>query len=76
MVLFTSILTSAFTDIRSPSTDFSGPLIKTCITEKYRDGGNRIIWVSIINLKNKKQYSSHMLDMISSKGKVSQKFLK
>lgn len=76
MVLFTSILTSASTDIRSPSTDFSRPLIETCIIEKYRNGGNRTIWVSIINWKNKKQYSSHMLDMISSKGKVSQKFLK
>lgn len=76
MVQFTSILTSTSADIRSPSTDFSRPLIKTFVIEKYQNGGNRIIWVSISNLKNKRQSSSHMLEMISSKGKVSQKFLK
>lgn len=43
---------SASTDIRIPSTDFTRPLVKTYVTEKYQNGDNRIIWVSILKIRH------------------------
>lgn len=76
VVQFTNILTPAPVDLRSPSTDFSRPLIKSYVTKKYQNGVNRIIWLSMYRLRYKRQCFSHLQQVITSKGKVSEKLLK
>lgn len=43
---------SAPTDLRSPSTDFTRPLVKTYVTEIYQNGDHRIIWMSILKIRH------------------------